>query len=137
MAKQTRMVVDYTDDMTGLPLEASEVEEDFRFVIDGCPFSLDTHKNTTSEVREALAILVANAEPVISAAMRSLATKSGTAEKKKSRTSPARSRLLKKIRKWAWDNNMACEKSGRIPEDIVVSFRTSNPGVDMTPYDEK
>ncbi|MEU7149739.1 histone-like nucleoid-structuring protein Lsr2 [Streptomyces sp. NPDC045456] len=132
MAKQTRTVVDYTDDMTGLPLDFTEVEEDFRFVIDGCTFRLDTHKDRTNKLREAVSVLVANAEPMLIPAQKSKA-----AQKKTRRTNPARSRLLKKIRQWAQDNNMACEKSGRIPEDIVVSFRTSNPGVDMTPYDEK
>ncbi|MFK0295461.1 histone-like nucleoid-structuring protein Lsr2 [Streptomyces sp. NPDC090442] len=126
MARVTRTVTDYTDDMTGLPVSEADVDGAFRFTIDGISFKMDTHSDTANEIRELLARAVANAEvDQIRPQAPASKAKRGNSE---------RSRLLKKIRFWAKENDYQVADQGRISEDIVEAFRQSNPGIDMTPY---
>ncbi|MFJ4474822.1 Lsr2 family DNA-binding protein [Streptomyces xanthochromogenes] len=129
MASRTRTVVDYTDDMTGLPIEEEQVDK-FQFSVDGLDFIMDTDTAIANEIRELLSRAVANA---------SIQYYKPKVEEPKARrkpTNPDRSRLLKKIRFWANENGKKVAPQGRIPEDVVVAYRTANPGVDMTPYDK-
>ncbi|MFJ8384754.1 histone-like nucleoid-structuring protein Lsr2 [Streptomyces sp. NPDC094438] len=129
MASSTRVVIDYTDDMTGLAISEEKVDKKFRFSVDGIDFKMDTDADLANEIRELLSRAAANAEIDY--------YKPKTAEPKPRRkpTNPERSRLLKKIRYWANENGKKVAPQGRIPEDIVTSYRTANPGVDMTRYD--
>ncbi|MFI6052758.1 histone-like nucleoid-structuring protein Lsr2 [Streptomyces violascens] len=128
MASRSRTVIDYTDDMTGLPIPEEQVDK-FYFSVDGVDFKMDTDATLADEMRELLARAAANAEVVY---WKPKITEP-TAPRKK--TNPERSRLLKKIRFWANENGKPVKASGRIPEDIVTSYRTANPGVNMAPYD--
>ncbi|MFK0175643.1 histone-like nucleoid-structuring protein Lsr2 [Streptomyces xanthochromogenes] len=130
MARAIRTVVDYTDDMTGQPIAEEQVDAKFRFSVDGVDFQMDTDSSIADELREVLSRAAAN----------------GTIEYHKPKieepkvrrkpTNPDRTRLLKRIRFWANENGRKVAKQGRIPEDVVVAYRTANPGVDMTPYDK-
>ncbi|WP_030372879.1 Lsr2 dimerization domain-containing protein [Streptomyces rimosus] len=130
MASVTRMVVDYTDDMTGRPITEEEVDKNFSFSVDGIDFKLDTHSSTANEIRELLARAAANSEI-------DYYKPQAPAPKPKKRTNPERSRLLKKIRFWASENGWECPDRGRIPEKVVVAYRQANPGVDMSAYDKE
>ncbi|MFD9792357.1 histone-like nucleoid-structuring protein Lsr2 [Streptomyces sp. NPDC059070] len=121
--------MDYTDDMTGLPIAEAQVDK-FQFSVDGLDFIMDTDTDIANEIRELLSRAAANA---------SIQYYKPKVEEPKARrkpTNPDRSRLLKKIRFWANENGKTVKASGRIPEDVVVAYRTANPGVDMTPYDK-
>ncbi|MFI6685389.1 histone-like nucleoid-structuring protein Lsr2 [Streptomyces sp. NPDC050485] len=130
MAVIKRVVHDYTDDMTGLEIAESDVELKFTFSIDGARFQIDTHSETAKELRECVARAAANGSI-------SYYVEKPPAPQVKKRTNPERSRLLKKIRYWANENGKQVASQGRIPEDIVTSYRTANPGVDMMPYDSE
>ncbi|GAA0579489.1 Lsr2 family DNA-binding protein [Streptomyces crystallinus] len=129
MASSRRTVIDYTDDMTGLPIP-EDLVDNFCFSIDGVDFKMDTDTALANEIRELLARATANAEI---AYWKPKVVEPAKAPRKK--TNPERSRLLKKIRFWANENGKKVAPQGRIPEDVVTSYRTANPGVDMTPYD--
>ncbi|MFE7313828.1 histone-like nucleoid-structuring protein Lsr2 [Streptomyces sp. NPDC057555] len=128
MARVTRMVTDYTDDMTGLPVPEADVDSSFRFAVEGTNFSIDTHSETANQIREFLSRAVANGVIEHSRPQAS-------ALQVKKRANPERSRLLKKIRYWAKENSYQVADQGRISEDVVVAYRHANPDVDMTPYD--
>ncbi|MFD9569746.1 histone-like nucleoid-structuring protein Lsr2 [Streptomyces sp. NPDC059982] len=128
MARMTRTVIDYTDDMTGLHIDERDVDKLF-FSIDGANFKMDTHSDLANEIRELLARAAANAEQIYYQPQ-------APAPTPRKRTNPERSRLLKIIRNWAKTNNLPCTDTGRIPHDIVTAFRKANPGVDMKPYDQ-
>ncbi|MCZ4097303.1 MULTISPECIES: Lsr2 dimerization domain-containing protein [unclassified Streptomyces] len=127
MAKQTRVVTDYTDDMTGLEIAEEVTEEGLKFGIDGADFTMDTHGDAANELREMLARWVANGaikvERHVYVAPRP----------KRKPVDPVRIALIQKIRRWAKFMEVPCPEMGRVPGKVQEAFRKSNPDVDMTP----
>ncbi|MFE7113953.1 histone-like nucleoid-structuring protein Lsr2 [Streptomyces sp. NPDC057654] len=134
MAKQTRTVTDYTDDMTGLPLTGDEVEEDFTLIIDGVKFVMDTTVVTANSIREMLMAVVGNAEIKGGDYVSYQAAVPAPAPVERApKHSAKRQALVQKIRSWAKANDFDIADQGRIPQPIQRAFEIHNPDVDMSP----
>lgn len=123
MARNTRVVVDYTDDMTGKPIDESDVEEGFRIGVDGTWFKLDTRKETANELRELLGRAIANGE---------LEETPEQANAPKQRNSTKVAALNRRMRKWGMDNGYDLRDRGKLPQEVKDAYRKANPDEDMS-----
>ena len=102
-------------------IDASEAAETIVFAIDGATYEIDLSAEHAAQLRDALAVYVANARRAPSRGERS-----GSSSRRSSSAPRIDREQISAIREWARSNGHSIGSKGRIPGHIVEAYHSAH-----------